>query len=39
MRRPEGEKPVKITVNDFIVKSCAMALREVGIEASAHGDA
>ncbi|KAK8816691.1 hypothetical protein WA538_000458 [Blastocystis sp. DL] len=25
----EGEKPAKVTINDFIVKACAMALREM----------
>ena len=30
VRNPTGsDKPVKVTINDFIVKACAMALREV----------
>ena len=32
MKNPSGlDKPAKVTINDFIVKSCAMALRDVGV--------
>ena len=37
MKNPSGsEKPAKVTINDFIVKSCAMALRDVALRAAAE---
>lgn len=38
MKNPSGsEKPAKVTINDFIVKSCAMALRDVAMDARPEG--